>query len=98
MAGHELLDFGFSFTGSAKHVCDRLTDRADSETVFAYCGRDSDLHRKLRDLLDVPPGEDDTQARDASAICTLKLSMKAADAPHRHAVVESFLRDGWVDP
>jgi hypothetical protein len=86
--------FNFSYTDSEKYACFRLTDKADNETVFAYCEKGSKLHRKIEAALKhYGPGED-----RVSVPCILSLKMKAGDAVHRQAVIESLEKEGWVDP
>ncbi len=90
--------FNFSYTDKENHVCFRLVDKDNSETVFAYCAKDSEVHKKIEEALGLQFDGDEPEAREKHITCTLKLSMKAADAVHRQAVIESFAREGWVEP
>jgi hypothetical protein len=92
--------YNFSFADSAKHACFRLTDTADTETVFAYCALGSkpleQLNRQLH--FERLSGVEEGGKAELALNCIVKLTMAAGDVPHRQAVIESFVCEGWVIP
>jgi hypothetical protein len=88
--------YNFSFADSKRYACFRIADKTGEETLYGYCERSSKVYKELLSALTDSRRSDGKAARHS--VCTLKLSMKPADAPHHQAAIEEFLWQSWVEP
>jgi hypothetical protein len=88
--------YNWSFSDGAKYACFKVTDKADEETLYSYCEKGSDVYKELMAAL--PPKGRPGREEIRHSVCTVKLSMKAGNIPHHQAVIESFVRQSWLEP
>jgi hypothetical protein len=87
--------YNFSFSDK-NQLCFRLTDIGNTETIYAYCEKDSESGKQLFGELRALRlrGGSETEL----IMATVTLTMKTEDVPRRQAVLSSVVRIGWVEP